>query len=955
MKRSLHFVLWGCLLVLLTGQSSIAQLSSFRVNYQVTYSVTNNQYSVWVVPQYNVPNANNTGTVERGATAQVSLKVPTSFTISNIVDVRGIWDKQPLKLGPNQQTQFQGEGLPLENAYYVIGKSPSETEYGVFSSGVPVELFRFSSNACVGFVEILDTQDPFVEVADRVFALNTAPSFYSRSGQPTGGNQIPLEQYNGPIGFGASCLQANPDTFSATPGSTSQQTVLANDSFNGGTPDPMDIIVTLVTGPSQGTAVYNPFTGNFSYTGNPGFVGTDTYRYRICDLLNPSVCSEATVTVNLTCPTFALPASPAPVNYCVGDVATPLNLVVGTGFQAVWYTSLTGGTGSLTAPTPSTTSAGSTVFYVGIRQTTSGCESVERIQVVVNVTNCREIFAFNDNNITPQNTPVTGRVLTNDDLNTGISSLVVSNTLVSLPTNGAVVMNANGVYTYTPATNFTGVDRFRYRVCDSGTPAVCDTAMVQIVIYSTPSLTNNNPPIALDDASTTGFNQPVSGFVIRNDRDPDPAQTLSVTLVSGPTRGNVVLLPSGQYTYTPNTGFVGEDTFVYRVCDNGSPSLCDEATVEIEVKAQPTNLDHLPPVAADDYAITTNDTPISGSLLINDVDPEGTTLTVNTTPIVNASSGTVQINANGTFTYTPVAGFVGSTQFVYQVCDAGSPIKCAQATVYVQVTAGQLAVLPKVYLQGALFGVNLPNTLMRDNLRTLGLLPLTSPYPTLGWSEITTTGTVSPGVFQVEGANAIVDWVYVELRDATDPSMVVDSRSALLQRDGDVVGLDGVNPVRFSTQTPARYFVSVKHRNHLGVMTQSAIELSSAVATVDFRQATTPTFTLNNLIVSQAQVVVEQGRAMWAGNVLRDGRIIYQGTSNDVNGIYQDIINSNGNFFGSAFFKLKTYNSGDVNLNGEAVFQGTGNDVEFIYQNVIANHPGNVLGQNFFVIREQLP
>lgn len=141
MKRSLHFVLWGCLLVLLTGQSSIAQLSSFRVNYQVTYSVTNNQYSVWVVPQYNVPNANNTGTVERGATAQVSLKVPASFTISNIVDVRGIWDKQPLKLGPNQQTQFQGEGLPLENAYYVVGKSPSETEYGAFSSGVPVELF----------------------------------------------------------------------------------------------------------------------------------------------------------------------------------------------------------------------------------------------------------------------------------------------------------------------------------------------------------------------------------------------------------------------------------------------------------------------------------------------------------------------------------------------------------------------------------------------------------------------------------------------------------------------------------------------------------------------------------------------------------------------------------------------------------------------------------------------
>ena len=96
---------------------------------------------------------------------------------------------------------------------------------------------------------------------------------------------------------------------------------------------------------------------------------------------------------------------------------------------------------------------------------------------------------------------------------------------------------------------------------------------------------------------------------------------------------------------------------------------------------------------------------------------------------------------------------------------------------------------------------------------------------------------------------------------------------------------------------------------------------------------------------------------MWAGNSLVDGEnaIIYQGTSNDVNNVFQLVISHPGNIFSSPFYKVRGYTVGDVNLNGEAVSQGTGNDVEFIYLNVIKNHPGNLLKQNFFIIREQLP
>jgi hypothetical protein len=137
---------------------------------------------------------------------------------------------------------------------------------------------------------------------------------------------------------------------------------------------------------------------------------------------------------------------------------------------------------------------------------------------------------------------------------------------------------------------------------------------------------------------------------------------------------------------------------------------------------------------------------------------------------------------------------------------------------------------------------------------------------------------------------------------------------------------------------------------------------------VDFRRTSTPTYTYTGTTsytqatINQAQVVVEQGVAMWAGNALYDddpgtphNGVINQGTNNDVNVLYQQVINAPGNVFRTPFYRLRGYHTGDVNMNGEVVFQGTGNDVEFIYQNVIKNHPGNIFLQPFFIIREQLP
>lgn len=207
---------WSLLLlvVLLGGVVSVvqAQLSVHTVKYQVTYDATSQSYTAWVVPDYNVPNAlpdtNNLGTTEKGSTAQFTIVVPKDFVITQITDIKGTWAKPTdsgfLKWGPGNVNQTW-TGLDATLNYYVIGKTPSETDYGTFNTGVPVALFSFKGNGCFGPVKPLPPGDPFIAAADNVLSLNVANSFYSRSGQPKGGNVIPKEQFVNITGPAAEC------------------------------------------------------------------------------------------------------------------------------------------------------------------------------------------------------------------------------------------------------------------------------------------------------------------------------------------------------------------------------------------------------------------------------------------------------------------------------------------------------------------------------------------------------------------------------------------------------------------------------------------------------------------------------------------------------------------------------------------------------------------------------
>ena len=238
----------------------------------------------------------------------------------------------------------------------------------------------------------------------------------------------------------------------------------------------------------------------------------------------------------------------------------------------------------------------------------------------------------------------------------------------------------------------------------------------------------------------------------------------------------------------------------------------------------------------------------------------------------------------------------------------------------------------RVKLQGAMQG-QMTQGLMRDDLRGLADFPTQEPYsdlkvkknsiegvnafvhvddhqvdPNKGGGEIAPASLLSN---QPDPANDIVDWVFVELRSGLQLDSVIATRAALLQRDGEIrdtepvaigapyTDADGYQYLRFDSTLAGEYFVSVRHRNHLGVMTNEAGLLSPKVTVVDFIDPK-----MNALGVHPQKMVATTSmrdpdgsliqtdsleQYMWAGDANSDGKAIYQGGQNDVAEMFNNV------------------------------------------------------------------
>jgi hypothetical protein len=188
--------------------------------------------------------------------------------------------------------------------------------------------------------------------------------------------------------------------------------------------------------------------------------------------------------------------------------------------------------------------------------------------------------------------------------------------------------------------------------------------------------------------------------------------------------------------------------------------------------------------------------------------------------------------------------------------------------------------------------------------------------------------------------------------------VILETRAALLQRDGDVVSpLDGTSALRFMGLAGNNYFVAVKHRNHLGAMTAASQTLTTTGTTVDFTTMADAAVFNNSGFDGVEMITVGSVKALWAGNANADNKVKYQGSANDNATILSQVLTHPGNTGGVYNYNSGFgYYSGDINLDGKVKYQGTGSDANFIFFNVITAYSPNVGDlYNYDLFREQLP
>jgi hypothetical protein len=156
-------------------------------------------------------------------------------------------------------------------------------------------------------------------------------------------------------------------------------------------------------------------------------------------------------------------------------------------------------------------------------------------------------------------------------------------------------------------------------------------------------------------------------------------------------------------------------------------------------------------------------------------------------------------------------------------------------------------IYPKLNAKVFLHHIDTVSLKMSDYLNDLSSFPLSDPYamPPLN-SNFThvnnaTIATINPSILAITGANAIVDWVFLELRQGVSgASSVLYTKSALIQRDGDIVNTDGVSAVTFPNAPYDNYYVTVRHRNHLGFRTLTSKKLTNNTPFLDFTNNSVP-------------------------------------------------------------------------------------------------------------------
>ncbi|NMC52980.1 MAG: tandem-95 repeat protein [Chloroflexi bacterium] len=468
--------------------------------------------------------------------------------------------------------------------------------------------------------------------------------------------------------------------------STTEDTLLtvlvANSILNNDTDvDGDSLTAILVDNAAHGTLTLNA-NGSFTYDPDDNFTGSDTFTYTANDSALDS--NTATVTITVT----AANDAPVAVNNAHSTAEDTLLTVAAPGvltndtdvdgdpLTAILVSDVSDGTLALNADgsftyDPDDNFTGSDSFTYKANDGTAD-SAPATVTITITAVNDAPV-AVNDSFSTAEDSAliVTEPGVLQNDSDIDLNPLTV---VLDTTTHGTLALDTDGSFIYMPASDYNGTDTFTYHLNDGTT----NSAIATVTITITPV---NDAPKAYNEAFSTledTILEVAAPGILTNDTDVDE-NPLTAVLGTTTAHGTLTLNPDGSFTYQPNLNYTGTDSFMYTVSDGSASSTTATATITISpVNDAPVGVAEVHTVL-EDNTLTVADPGILG----NDTDVEGNTLSAVLNQTVN--HGTLTLNTNGSFTYTPTEDYNGSDSFSYRAYDGS--LYSAITTVSLTITA----------------------------------------------------------------------------------------------------------------------------------------------------------------------------------------------------------------------------------------------------------------------------